>query len=160
MFFCADIAPLPKETKMQLAPGTWVVLSDGQKYLVLENKGDQDHISLETIAHETIDPNELSTSGLERAGRFKAFSDRRGAGDVANVRDIAEQRFVADLASKLDAWALKERYSALVVVADKTTLGTLRDRLTDHVNERIVAEIGRDIVHQTTPEIETLIDNA
>ncbi len=145
---------------MKLAPETWILVSDGQKYLVLENKGDQDIISLQTVAHGEADPSDLSADGLERPGRFKAFADRRGAGEITNIHDIAEQRFVADLATKLDDWAQKGRYSALVIIADKTTIGVLRSRLTDHVKERLIAEIGRDIVHQTTPEIEAFIEKA
>jgi protein required for attachment to host cells len=144
---------------MKLASGAWVVLSDGQKYLVMENKGDETIINLETIAHDEVDPDDLSKDGQARPGVFKAFARRRGAGEVASLHDIAEQRFVTGLAKKLDEWVEADRFSKLVIIADKTTLGTLRARLSDHVMKRVVAEIGKDIVHETTSDIEAFIQD-
>jgi protein required for attachment to host cells len=95
---------------MKLASGAWVVLSDGQKYLVMENKGDETIINLETIAHDEVDPDDLSKDGQARPGVFKAFARRRGAGEVASLHDIAEQRFVTGLAKKLDEWVEADRF--------------------------------------------------
>lgn len=145
---------------MKLAPDTWVVLSDGQKYLIMKNKGDQDILNLETIIHKEIDPKTLSENGQMRPGRFRAFATRRGAGEVASFHDIAEQRFVTNLAEKLNEWGEADAYSALVLIADKTTLGTLRARLEDKVMKRVVAEMGNDIVHEPTPKIEAFIQKA
>jgi len=145
---------------MKLAPETWIMICDGQKYLLLENKGDEDVLNLQTVDHGQLDPAELATDGLERPGVFQGSAMRRGSGETASVHDIAEQRFVAGIARRLDDWALEDRFHALVVVADKTTLGTLRARVSEHVTSRTIREIGNDIVHETIPDIEAFIQKA
>lgn len=145
---------------MKLSTGAWVVACDGQKYLLLENRGDEAVINLQTIAHESLDPAELDDTGVERPGRFPAPGPRRGTGEMDNLHDLAERRFLSGLASKLEQWEKAGRFRELVVIADKTSLGTLRQVLPQKVSGRIVGEFASDVVHDTTPHIEAFIKRA
>ena len=145
---------------MKLAPETWVLVCDGQKFVILENKGDEELLNLKTVDHGEVDRTDLQTEGLERPGRFPGFGARRGAGEMVSIHDLAEHRFTVELADKLDTLAKSDRFRQLVVIADKKTLGTLRRSFSEHVTDRIVGEFGNDIAHVSTFDIEAYIRKA
>lgn len=142
---------------MKLATGAYVLVCDGQKYLLLENKGDEDLINLQVLEHETLDRAQLQSEGLERPGQFTVSGTRRGSGDMTPVYELAESRFALTIAGKVNDHAVENHYRELLIIADKTTLGILRQTLSDQVLERVTGEIGNDITHDTIPEIEAFI---
>ena len=57
----------------------------------------------------------------------------------------------------LQGWALAGRYGALVLVADPRTLGVLRPELHKAVQERLVAEVDKDLTGMPVSEIEAVL---
>ena len=54
---------------MKLEHGTWVVVADGEKFLLLRNIGDQDFMHLEVVDHETSENAPARELASDRAGR-------------------------------------------------------------------------------------------
>ncbi|MDA0962775.1 MAG: host attachment protein, partial [Proteobacteria bacterium] len=120
---------------MDLDNDTWVVVADGEKYLLLRNRGDRTHLRLEVVDHADI-PNapahELASDRTGRrydaarnvSGQVKAWG--RSAMEETDWHRLAEARFADELAGKLRDWAAAERFGQLVVVADPRSLGTVR----------------------------------
>jgi protein required for attachment to host cells len=65
-----------------------------------------------------------------------------------------EATFVKQLANELYRLAHARELTALVVIADPRTLGTLRPLLHTEVQERIIQEIAKTLTHASTAEIE------
>ncbi|SDC02043.1 host attachment protein [Ruegeria marina] len=151
---------------MNLENGTWVVVADGEKYLLLRNKGDQDFLHLEVVDH-AASPNapahELSS---DRSGRqHDATRDVSGqveswgksAMEETDWHRVAETRFADELAGKLKDWAASGRFRHLVIVADPRSLGTMRKAYDDALRSVIVAEIDKDLTNLPLDGIEASI---
>ena len=139
---------------MKLDHDTWVVVADGEKYLLLRNKGDEDFLHLEVIDH-TESPNaparELSTDRAGRqhdakrdlGGQVKAWGT--SAMEETDWHRVEEERFAQTLADRLSEMAARGRFGSLVVIADPRSLGAFRAACDDRLRSVIVAEMPRDL---------------
>ncbi len=151
---------------MDLDNDTWVVVADGEKYLLLRNRGDRTHLRLEVVDHADI-PNapahELASDRTGRrydaarnvSGQVKAWG--RSAMEETDWHRLAEARFADELAGKLRDWAAAERFGQLVVVADPRSLGTLRQAYDDRLRSVILAEIDKNLTNLPLEGIEASI---
>lgn len=152
---------------MQLDNGTWVVVADGEKYLLLRNIGDRDFMHLEVVEHDE-QPNaparELST---DRAGRQYDATQRQAEGMVAafgrsameetDWHKVAKERFAEDVAEKLGQWAASGRFRHIVIVAAPRSLGALRNAYDNGLKPLIMAEIDKDLTNLPLDKIEASI---
>ncbi len=151
---------------MKLDHGTWVVIADGEKYLLLRNKGDEEFLHLEVVGHDTS-PNaparELST---DRAGR-QHDAKRELDGNIAawgtsameetDWHRVEEARFARHVAETLGEMAASGRFDKIVVIADPRSLGEFRTAYDDRLKARIVAEIDKDLTNLPLDRIEASI---
>lgn len=145
---------------MKLKNGTWVIVCDAGKFLLLENNGDQDVMDLRVVDHEAMENPKTSEQGTARPGRFQKTSDRRGSTVETDWHALGETRFAEDLADRLDQWASQDRFDGLVIVADSRTLGVLRSALSAQVKTRVFAEVRKDYAHRTIDFIEAALAKA
>ena len=148
---------------MKLDHDTWVVVADGEKYLLLRNKGDQEFLHLEVIDH-TESPNaparELSTDRAGRqhdakrdlGGQVKAWGT--SAMEETDWHRVEEERFAQTLADRLSEMAAQGRFGSLVVIADPRSLGAFRAACDDRLRSVIVAEMARDLTNLPLDGIE------
>jgi protein required for attachment to host cells len=152
---------------MKLEHQTWVVVADGEKFLLLRNIGDEEFLHLEVVDHEASEnppAHELST---DRAGRHNDATRRQSSGAVGawgksameetDWHKVAEERFAEHTATKLRDWAASGRFGRLVVVADPRTLGELRAAYDDDLRSVILAEIDKDLTNLPLDKIERSI---
>ena len=99
----------------------------------------------------------------DRPGRVfdhaPAATGRRGAvahhgtGGERRPRKHEAQRFARRIAEELDQARRQDRFDRLVLMAGPPFLGALRAALTDFVRASVVAEVRKDLVHQTEREV-------
>lgn len=155
------------EKEVQLDNGTWVMVADGEKYLLLRNIGDRDFMHLEVVEHDdqqNAPARELST---DRAGRQYDATQRQAEGTVeafgrsameeTDWHRVAKERFAEDAAEKLGQWAASGRFRDIVVVADPRSLGALRNAYDHRLKPLIVAEIDKDLTNLPLEKIEASI---
>jgi len=151
---------------MDLDNDTWVVVADGEKYLLLRNRGDREHLHLEVVDHGDSPNPPARDLSSDRAGRRNdAARDMPGgvtawgksAMEQTDWHRVAEARHADELAGKLADWAASGRFRQLVVVADPRSLGTLRHGYDDALKSVIVAEIGKDLTNLPLAGIEASI---
>lgn len=138
--------------------GTWVVIADGRKFLVLHNQGDDDIMDLRTL--EAIEQDNASTreQGAGRPGRtHDSTSPGRSALQETDWHQLAEDRFAHQVADDINKAALAGRFDALVLVAPPKTLAAIRPRLHKEAGARIVAELDKDLTNHPLYEIEKLL---
>jgi protein required for attachment to host cells len=142
-------------SELKLDQGEWVVVCDGAKALILENTGTRAHPSLKT--REVLQQPDAKTSeiGTDQPGRaFASVGASRSAVEQTDFHAQAEQRFLADLAGRLDKALTEGRAKSLTVVAPPRALGLLRQAYSSHVKQALHAEISKDFVKMPVPEIE------
>ncbi|MBN9021959.1 MAG: host attachment protein [Rhizobiales bacterium] len=141
--------------ELKLKPGTWVVVCDGRKTIVLENIGDTQYPDLRT--RSAIEAEDASTSdlGTDRPGRVhQSVGTARSAVEQTDWHDRDEQEFLKALAARLDKSVLAKEVSHIVIVAPPRALGVLRKAYSQHVKEAIVAEIDKDLASHPVSDIE------
>ncbi len=152
---------------MKIDHDTWVIVADGEKYLLLRNEGDAEHPILRAISSEEAKNPPARELASDRSGRMPDQGGHPGnvGGAITNVRGpksameetdwhrVAEHRFAEELAERLVDWAGKGRFARLVVVADPRTLGVLRQEYGDKLQSALVAEVSKDLTNLTLPEM-------
>jgi protein required for attachment to host cells len=140
---------------LKIHSGDWVVVCDGAKALILENAGDAAAPNLKTKeAHEHADT-KTSEQGTDAPGRSIGSADgRRSAVKQTDWHDLAEQRFLAELAKRLDAAVAAGETKSLIIVAPPRALGVLRQHYSASVRNAVRAEIDKDYVRMPVHEIE------
>jgi protein required for attachment to host cells len=145
---------------MRIGNETWVLVADGEKYLLLRNNGDEEFVDLRVIRHQEVENPATREQGTDRPGRFDDPAAGRSAVEPTDWHRLGKERFAMELAEQLRAWALDNRFSALVLVADPRTLGVLRAALHKSVAERVVAELDKDLTQMPVHEIEDILKAA
>jgi protein required for attachment to host cells len=134
-------------------PSTWVAVADGGKALLLEAEGPDLAPKLRMIAAAELDNPPTREQGADRPGRYPDPGHGRSAVEATDWHDIAEERFLADFAARLNDAALAGRYDRLVLFAPARALGRIRASLGAAVRERLAAEVDRDLTNHPVPEI-------
>lgn len=132
-----------------------VVVADGQKALLLRNKGDEKFLNLST-EHVLVDDNPPTREqGTDRPGRaFKrAATNSRSAVEETDWHEVEKHRFARRVAAAVEQMA-GEKKAEVILVAPARVLSDLRQSLHGDVKNRVVAELARDLTKYPTLEIE------
>ena len=140
---------------LKIRSGDWVVVCDGAKALILKNAGDGMHPNLKTIEVREQDDARTGEQGTDAPGRsINAIDARRSAMEQTDWHQQGEQRFLADLAKRLDAAVAAGETKSLVIVAPPRALGMLRQVYSNGLRGAVKAEIDKDYVRMPVYEIE------
>jgi len=151
---------------LKLAHKTWVIVADGEKFLLLNNKGDQDFLNLEVVKAETNRtppdhelsadrPGRQNDAARQVTGGVEAWG--KSAMEETDWHRVAEERFAKETTAKLREWAASGRFGQLVVIADPRTLGEMRAAYDDGLRSVIIAEINKDLTKMPLDKIEKSI---
>ena len=142
----------------KLTSGTWVVVADREKALILRNLTDHANPNFEIIGKEEteVDPDRLQPA--DRSGRRSdGAPNQKSAMDETRWHDLARDRFARDLADLLYARAHKGAFDRLVLVASPQVLGALRNELHSEVVDRVIAEIPKTLTNHSVRKLEVLV---
>ena len=141
-------------TEVKIDHGAWVVVCDGAKALVLENAGNRKTPNLRTKEVYEHDDPKTHELGTDKPGRsLSSVGNGHSAMEQTDWHDMEEQRFLAQLAARLDKAVLGGDTPSLIVVAPPRALGVLRKAFTSHVRQAIRADVEKDYVKLTVDVI-------
>lgn len=139
-----------------LEQGTWVIIADGEKALVMENITDAQDPHLVVVAVE--EKAEPRSGPSDRAGRrYDGGPRQKSAVEEPGWRRHAKTLFVQDLANLLNRKGLKGAYKRLVLVASPHVLGLLRRRLHSDVLAKVVAEVDKTLTKHPLHKLEGVL---
>jgi protein required for attachment to host cells len=150
-----------KVPKSNMRSKDWVVVCDGRKALILENRGDEFAPNLRMYEVQEHSDRATRELGTQRPGRVhESVGAARSAVEQTDRHEAAERAFLRALAHRLDIAHQEGKFTRLIMVAPPHALGVLRDYYAQPVRRAIVAEIGKDLVSTPIFEIEKyLIDS-
>lgn len=144
--------------RMKIANGTWILVGDGRKAMVLRNDGLAEAPHLHCIATREKTNPPARAQGSDAPGRaFGPIGGQRSAVETTDWHDLEERRFAASLAADLNAAAHDGRFEHLIVVAPPRILAELRQDLSSEAKARLRAEIDKDLTRHTIADIETIL---
>lgn len=138
-----------------LQEGTaWMIVADGRRARVLtEQRRGASLEELEDWAME-IGPDEL----YDAQDRPPRSFDRVGAGRHAmdkgrSLHEQEEEKFLKRVADRLGAAEKQSQFDHLVIAAPPRALGALRTMLSPAAKARVVADIPKDLLGETAPQL-------
>lgn len=140
--------------KLKIPHDGLVLVSDGRKALFLKNEGDDlyPNLQVERVLEAPENP-QTAQQGTDKPGRAYGVG-QRSAVDQTDWHEIAEQKFAGEVAEALNAVCSDRDVKAIVVAAPPKTLAELRNRFSDAVKKRIMAEVNKDLTKHPVYEIE------
>jgi protein required for attachment to host cells len=140
---------------VRIDAGDWVVVCDGRKALILENKGDDKFPNLRM--KEVLEHVERPThdQGADSPGRVhSSMNPSRSAIEQTDWHDIEERKFLERLAHHLDAALEGGDPRGLIVVAPARALGMIRRVYSPAIRKAIRLEVDKDWVKEPIDKIE------
>jgi protein required for attachment to host cells len=141
--------------KLKIGEGTWVVVCDGAKALVLENVGDEKFPNLKT--REVYEEPHPATheQGTDAPGRaHSSVGHGRSAVGQTDWHDQDEQRFLKELMNRLDTAVTAGQLKSMVMVAPPRALGVIRQAYSAQLRGVLRDEVDKDLVKMPVHEIE------
>ena len=141
--------------KTKINGGDWVVVCDGRKAVILQNKGDSEFPNLCMV--ETREQPDLPTheQGTDRPGRVQQSANPARSGvQQPDWHDESEKTFLHGIARHLDSALRDGRTKQLFVVAPPRALGMLREAYTDQIRKALQGEFDKDLVRLQISDIE------
>lgn len=138
----------------KLASGTWVLVADGEKALILENTGTRAAPTLAVIRELEQDNPSTRDQGASPPGRmYDTGPNQRSAMEQTDWHQLAEDRFAKDAAELLYAYAHQNRFKEIVLCAAPRLLSELRKALHPEVAGRVIGEVPKDLTNHPIDEI-------
>ena len=139
----------------KLKDGTWILVADSEKALILANKGSGNPPDLRVLRKTEQDNPPDREQGTARAGRTQSsHGPGNDAYDETDWHELGKERFASDLADLLYKHAHASSYDELVLIAAPDVLGNLRKALHKEVVARVVAEIPKGLTQLPLDQLE------
>lgn len=140
---------------MLLAKGIWIVVADGEKALVLDNRGTVEKPDLELVFRAEA-PEVIEAS--DRPGRMPdAGPGQRSAMEQPDFHRLTAESFAADLVGHLAKRAQAGAMQRLILCAPPQVLGALRDAMPEALAKHVVAEIHKTLTRHPVPKIAEIV---
>lgn len=138
------------------AHGTWVVVADAERALILENTGTAREPELTPIASET------AADLLALADRSARLRDRKQTltTEPPDYDRMAAETLATDLVRGLSRQARAGAFERLVIAAPPQMLSAFRDHMDDDLRARVVAELPKTLTHHPLPRMAEVLTAA
>ena len=140
---------------MQLENGTWVMVMDGSKALILRNVTDGRDPNLEVVRKDENDATDSKAVSTEDPRAEGTGDARKPTAD--DFHNTTEHGFAEEMAEWLYRAAHRNRFRKIVLVAPPKVLGTLRQKLHKEVASRVVGEVHKTLTGHPVDQIERIV---
>jgi protein required for attachment to host cells len=133
--------------------GTWVVIADSERALILENTGTASSPALTLVAVET------AADLLEQSDRSARKRDHKQTltTEPPDYDRLAGERLAADVVQKLGRHARAGAFERLVIAAPPQVLSAFRARMDDNLRQRVIAELHKTLTQHPLPKLAGLL---
>lgn len=138
-----------------LTKGMWVVVADGEKAVILENRGDTRKPDLHQV--ERIDAGEVIMNS-DRPGRVhESIGESRSSMDTPDFGRLNAEKLVDDLLENLGKRAAKGEFQQIVIAAPPQVLGAIRDGMGDALRRHVVCEMDKTLTKHPLAKIAEIV---
>ncbi len=142
-------------SRFDIGPKSWVIVCDGAKALFLRNDGDAELVNLTVVDHQSQPDEATRDLGSDRPGRVhQSHGEGRSAMGDTDWHAEAEADFLKGVAEAVRTRVEAHEIKAMILIAPPKALGILRPELSSLPDGVLRAEIDKDMVKLTVPEIE------
>ncbi len=121
-----------------------IIAVDGSRMAMFKNVGEAFEPVLELIEEHKNPSLRTSELGTDKPGRsFQSKSPSRGAHEVTDMHQQEEDRFVTEVAQRIEQ-IVGDKNVGVILVAAPRALGVIRKHLKPETSARLLAEIAKD----------------
>ena len=135
---------------MQLPTGATVAVTDGEKFNLFRNAGDEADLKLAPLAHDA--PVAADHHG-STPGRHGSSANPDGGQDK-------EDAFSAGVVALLNKRVLAGQITQLLIIAAPRTLGAIRPQYHAKLKSALIGEISKDLTGHAVQDVEKAITAA
>lgn len=140
----------------QFAKGTWVVVADCERAMVLENTGTAAAPALMLMAKETAaDLLAVSDRSARQRDRKQALTT-----EPPDYTRMAGETLAADVVANLAWQARAGAFDRLVIAAPPQLLAAFRNAMDEALLSRVVAELPKTLTHHPLPKLAEVVSAA
>jgi protein required for attachment to host cells len=136
---------------------TWILVADGARALLIRNEGSATKPKFALIRRYQQDNPATREQGTDRPGRTNDAGTHKSAMENTDWHQIAEDRFVHDIAQVISTAFQRHEFDSLIIAAPPTALGEMRKALPEEIRDHVLSEINKDFTHLALPELEEVI---
>ena len=140
-----------------LKHGVWILVADGSRALLLRNDGFPLKPKFTVLRRYAQANPATRDQGTDRPGRMNDFGSHKSAMEETDWHQIAEDRFVHEIADSLAAAFHRHEFDSLIIAAPPTALGEMRKALPEQIRDHVLIEINKDLTRFPVQELEELI---
>lgn len=128
-------------------PVTWVLVADAREAQIYVRGRNHDMLVPvgDTLKAKPIE-RETGRHALGRVYESKSAT-RHMVEPAVDIRQETRQRFMREVAEKLEASWEQHAFDRLVLIGPPKVIGNLRENLPDDVKETVIAEVGKELTH-------------
>lgn len=130
---------------MLLPKNATVAVTDGQKFNLFHNSGDETHPKLTAAPHAKIDDHTRAD-----AGHHSSSANH-------DDRQVREDAFSAGAVDYLNGKVLEGVITSLLVIAPPKALGDMRKHYHERLSAVLLGEIGKELTSHSIGEVEQAI---
>jgi len=141
-----------------LTKGTWVVVADSERAMVLKNMGDTRAPVLRQV--HRLEAAQVLNAANPVTPVFDQGRDQRTPVAPPDRMRIAAEAMAGDVVAYLATQATKDKFDKLVLAAPPQVLGALRDQMDDALRARVSAELPKTLTGHPLAKIGELVAEA
>jgi protein required for attachment to host cells len=136
---------------------TWILVADGARALLIRNEGSATRPKFALIRRYEQENPTTREQGTDRPGRTNDATTHKSAMEPTDWHQIAEDRFVHEIAEVISTAFERHEFDALVIAAPPIALGEMRKALPDQIRDHVLTEINKDLTHLPLQDLEKVI---
>jgi protein required for attachment to host cells len=137
-----------------------VLVTDGGRALVLRNEGDAVTPDLRLVRSYAQENPPAREQGRDKPPRTNDSLGRRSAMEAPDPHQVAEDRFVSQIADDMERDLRAGEFETLIVAAPPVALGVYRKVASPALARVTVLEMGKDLTRHPPSDIATLVMRA
>jgi protein required for attachment to host cells len=147
-----------KLSRYSICKGGWVVVADGEKAIILVNKGQKFEPKLAVYrAFEQVTDNG-SDQPSDRPGRLSdGPSEHRSSVEQTGWQRLKKEKFAGKLSDFLNTQAKDNKFDEVIIVAPSIILHALRKNLNEVIASKLIGELDKDLTNHPVNQIENLV---
>lgn len=134
-----------------------VLVTDGGRATIFRNAGEVGRPRLEQFKVYAHDNPPAREHGTDKAPRTNSAGGMRSTIEQTDFHQLAEDRFVQQIAADMDADLKAGEFEELVVVAPPVALGVYRKAASEKLKQATVMEINKDLTKHAASAVAEIV---
>jgi protein required for attachment to host cells len=145
---------------LKLDRNGWVAVFDGGRLNLYRNDATPPALDLKPVASRAQANPPTRELGTGAPPRTNNSLGRRSAMETPDYHQVAEDRFVQEVASGLVSNLARGAFTQIVIVAPPTALSVFRKAMTPELRGAMVLDIGKDLTKHGAKDIAGIVGKA